>query len=185
MIKTNSVLKPLFCSFLILFLSAGVLHAQEKTKVIGNKARNGSSNSTISVIKGNQLGIKMSAGSKPVELINLSFGVDNRSKESLKFKVNVYEFNGILSGENYVKKDIIGAIPTGKNRVSVDLEPFHIEVKKDLLVTIEWLETLSGPNPGFAIGVFNGGSYEFKEGKWKRVPVFGYDFNMLVKKLKK
>jgi hypothetical protein len=183
MIKKLTSLKliPLLTLFI---LCASSLHAQDKTKVIGNKPRHGSSNSSFGVIKGNQIGIKMEAGRKPVELLKLDFGVENNSTENLKFKVNVYEFNGILSGENFVKQDITGTIPPGKNRINVDLSPYHVQVKGDLLVTIEWLTTVDSANPHFAIGIFNGGSYQFENGKWKKVPVFGLDFNILVKKLK-
>lgn len=183
MIKTLTTLKfrMLFSAFILFSVIA--VHAQDKTKFIGNKPRQGSSNSSFGVIKGNQLGIKMKAGKKPVQLLKLDFGVASNDRENLKFKVNVYEFNGILSGENFVKQDIIGVIPKGKGKVSVDLEPYHIQVRKDILVTIEWLETVSGANPSFAIGLFNGGSYQYEEGKWKRIPVAGLDFNILVKKL--
>lgn len=185
MIKKLTTLK--FAASVIMLILGIIFNAQaqENTKRIGNKPRHGSSNSTHSVIRGNQLGIKMEAGKKPVQLLNLDFGVTNNTAKPLRFKVNVYEFNGIMSGENFVKKDILAEIPTGKTRVNVDLSPYNLEVKRDLLVTIEWLETVEGASPSFAIGVFNGGSYEYNSGKWKKIPVFGLDFNMTVKKLKK
>ncbi|WP_221931316.1 hypothetical protein [Pedobacter westerhofensis] len=184
MIKIQPGMKITLCMTLFFLFSGALLKAQDKTKVIGNKPRHGSSNSTHAVIKGNQLGIKMKAGNKPVELLKLDFGVENSAAEDLKFKVNVYEFNGILSGENFVKQDITGSIPKGKTRVNVDLEKYHIQVKKDLLVSIEWTETVKDASARFAIGVLNGGSYEFADGKWKKIPLFGLDFNMVVKKLK-
>lgn len=184
MIKKISLFQLSVCLLAFTVCTGTGLQAQDKTKLIGNKARHGSSNSSFGVIKGNQYGIKMKAGKKPVELLTLDFGVENNDAREPKFKVNVYEFNGILSGENFVKQDIVGTIPKGKNRVNVDLSPYHIQVKGDLLVTIEWLETIAGANPHFAIGVFNGGSYQFENGKWKKTPVFGLDFNILVKKLK-
>ncbi|WP_158795786.1 hypothetical protein [Pedobacter sp. L105] len=183
MIRKLTALKFTMLITAFILFSATAVHAQDKTKIIGNKPRQGSSNSSSSVIKGHQFGIKMNAGRKPVELLKLDFGVQSNDRDNLKFKVNVYEFNGILSGENFVKQDIVGVIPKGKGRVSVDLEPYHIQVKKDILVTIEWLETVSGAEPSFAIGLFNGGSYQYEEGKWKRIPVAGFDFNILVRKL--
>jgi len=161
----------------------GNAQGQEKTKYIGNKPREGSSNSSINIIKGEQHGIMMKAGSKPVQLLNLNFGVDHPGSKKLRFKVNVYEFNGILSGENFVKEVITGEIPTGKSRVNVDLRPYNLIVKRKILVTIEWLETVNDANPHFAIGILNGGSYEFTGGKWKRIPVVGFDFNITVKKV--
>lgn len=182
--KTLTTFKFIACTAMLILTTFITAQAQEKTKRIGNKPRLGSSNSTHSVIKGNQIGIKMEAGRKPVQLLKLDFGVTNNTGKTLKFKVNVYEFNGIMSGENFVKKDIIAEIPVGKNRVDVDLSPYNIEVKRDILATIEWLETVDGASPSFAIGVFNGGSYEYASGKWKKIPVFGLDFNIIVKKLK-
>lgn len=160
------------------------LQAQEKTRRIGNKPREGSSNSTFSVVKGNQLGVKMSAGRKPVQLMNLNFGVENSFDRELPFSVNFYQFKDGKAGENKVTQKISAAILRGKNRVNVDLEPYHLQVKGDLLVTIEWTETVAGANPRFAIGILNGGSYVFENDAWRRTPIFGLDFNVSVKKLK-
>ena len=184
MVKTQTQLKSiLLVAVTILFTTFGT-RAQDKTKVIGNKPRHGSSNSSSAVIKGNQLGIVMKAGHKPVQLLKLDFGVENTDQSSHEFKVNVYEFTDKPSGENLLKDEVYGVIPKGKNRVSVDLSKNDLIVKGDILVTIEWTKTVSGANPRFAIGLFNGGSYVYEENKWKKIPVAGFDFNMLVKKLK-
>ena len=168
----------------MLLFAIGTVQAQEKTKTIGNKPREGSSNASFSVTKGQQIGIKMKAGSKPVQLLKLDFGVDNRMRDSIKFKVNVYEFNEDKPGENLVKQDIIGAIPKGKNRINVDLSVYNITTKGTILVAIEWLNTQGGNEPSFSIGLFNGGTYRYEGTEWKKMPVAGVDFNVLVKKLK-
>lgn len=103
--------------------------------------------------------------------------------DSLRFKVNVYQFEDVAPGENLVKQEIYGAIPKGKNRIDVDLSPYGITVKGNILVAIEWLKNGSGDNH-FAIGLFNGGTYRYEGNKWKKTPVAGVDFNVLVKKLK-
>ncbi len=157
--------------------------AQKDTKVIGNKLRSGSANSSFSLNKGNQLGIKMSAGKKPVQLLKLRFDVESLNQDSIRFKVNVYEFNNVAPGKNLVKQEVYGAIPNGKNRITVDLEPYNIIAKGDILVAVEWLKTYTGDNH-FAIGLFNGGSYYFENDVWKKQGVAGVDFNVLVRKLK-
>ncbi len=167
----------------LLMITISAVQAQEKTKLIGNKPRSGSANSSFDLVKGYQIGIKMSAGHKPVQLLKLNFDVDNQSKDSLKFKVNVYDFNDVTPGENLVKQDIVSAIPTGKNRVTVNLEPYNIKAKGHILVAIEWLNNYNGDNH-FAIGLFNGGTYYFKDNHWKKIAVAGVDFNVLVRKLK-
>ena len=183
MINTSHRAKFIMLALAFLFTSAFAQAQQkEQTKVIGNMPRSGSANSSFSILKGNQVGIKMNAGHKPVQLLKLNFGVDYLGKDSLKFKVNVYEFNDVAPGENLVKQEIFGAIPHGKTRVDVDLRPYDIEVKGNILVSIEWLQNSNEDNH-FPIGLFNGGTYTFEYHKWKKTPVAGVDFNVLVKKL--
>ena len=162
----------------------GSAAAQKGTKVIGNKPRSGSSNSSFDMTKGNQVGIKMNAGHKPVQLLKLHFDMENVSKDSLQFKVNVYEFNDVAPGKNLATRNIYGAVPKGKNRITVDLEPYNIIAKKEILVAVEWLNNYQGDNH-FAIGLFNGGTYRFENGAWKKTPVAGVDFNVLVRKMGK
>lgn len=179
----TSIKTPLLFTFIML-LAAFNVKAQNNIKTIGNKARTGNSNASFSVVKGNQLGIKMKAGGKPVQLLSLNFGVENRNQDSIRFKVNVYEYNGTKTSNNYVKQDIIGVIPHGKNRVEVNLAPYNVTVKGSLLVAIEWLDTHKGSEPSFSIGLFNGGTFRYQSGEWKKIPVAGVDFNMDVKKMK-
>lgn len=181
--KTLTPFKLILFSALLLF-SAVTAQAQDKTKRIGNKPRSGSANSSFGVIKGNQVAIKMKAGKKPVQLLKFSFDVDNRDRDSLQFKVNVYPYD-VSVGENLVKQDIFGTIPRGKNKITVDLEPYNIQVKGTVFVAIEWLKTDQGANPSFAIGLFNGGTYTYENSTWKKMPVAGVDFNVMVKKLNK
>jgi len=169
----------------IILLTAFTAQAQDNVKTIGNKARTGTSNASFSVVKGSQLGVKMKAGGKPVQLLSLNFGVENRNSDSLKFKVNVYEYDGTKTNNNYVKQDIIGYIPHGKNRITVDLAPYNVTVKGSLLVAIEWMDTHKGSEPSFSIGLFNGGTFRYQSGEWKKIPVAGVDFNLEVKKLPK
>jgi hypothetical protein len=183
MIYTLSQLKRITLVAALIITAAFSAQAQKDTKVIGNKPRSGSANSSYDLAKGNQVGIKMNAGSKPVQLLKFNFDVENVSNDTLQFKVNVYEFNNVAPGKNLATKEIYGAVPKGKNRVTVDLEPYNIIAKKDILVAIEWLKTYHGDNH-FAIGLFNGGTYHYENGEWKKTSVAGADFNVLVRKLK-
>ena len=173
-----------FIILLAAFMSAFIItaHAQDKIKVIGNRPRSGSANSSFAVVKGNQTGIKINAGRKPVQLLQLNFDAESMGSDSLKFKVNVYDFNYVAPGENLVKQPIVGAITKGKNRVSVNLAPYNIVVKGRILVTVEWLKSSPADNH-FAIGLFNGGTYCYEDGRWKKIPVAGVDYNLRVKKV--
>ena len=177
-------IKSLSLLFFFLTILIHSVDAQDKTKVIGNKPRFGSSNSSFSATKGHQVGIKMNAGRKSVQLLKLNFGVDNRNTDSLKFKVNIFEFKGEQPGENLATNAIIAAMPPGKNRLDVDLSKFNIITKGEILVAIEFLGAQEISSPSFNIGLFNGGTYRYEGAEWKKMPIAGIDFNVLVKKIK-
>ncbi|WP_345953869.1 hypothetical protein [Mucilaginibacter sp. PAMB04168] len=164
-------------------LTAFAAQGQDKIKTIGNKPRTGSSNATFAVAKGQQIGVKMNAGNKPVQLLNLNFGSQNDNRDSLGFKVNVYDFSSNAPGDNLIKQDIIAYIPHGNNRINVDLAPYNIRAKGAILVAIEWLTTHKGSEPHFFIGLFNGGTYRNEGAEWKKMAVAGVDFNIQVKQL--
>lgn len=176
---STAILKTIFAALLITV--ALPVNAQ-KIKTIGNKLRSGTSNNTFGVIKGDEIGIKMKAGKKKVQLLKLTFDVENRQPDSLAFKVNVYNFSDEKAGENLVKQEIKGMIAPGKIRQVVDIAPYNIETSGDILVSIEWLKTSPGMEAAFAIGLFNGGTYhkESVTDEWKKIPVAGVDFNMQV-----
>jgi hypothetical protein len=183
MMKFPPLALKMLLAMMLLFAASGA-QSQIRTRLIGNKPRNGSSNNSFGIIKGDQVGVKMSAGKKPVQLLTLNFGADNRNNDVVKFKVNVYEFNGEEHGENFVKQDVGGEMPKGKNRINVDLTPFNIVVSGSILVSIEFVKTSNGREAAFNMGLFNGGTYHYEAGEWKKIPVAGVDFNVLVKKLK-
>ncbi|MBE9584332.1 hypothetical protein IM792_07725 [Mucilaginibacter sp. JRF] len=173
---------PLKAFITVLIISLGLSAQAQKIKTIGNKLRSGTSNTTFSVVKGAEAGIKMKAGKKPVQLLKLTFDVENRQNDSLAYKVNVYQFTDEKAGENLVKQQITGAMAHGKSRQVVDLSTYNIEVSGDILVSIEWLKSSPGPEVAFSIGLFNGGTYhkDTATGDWEKIPVAGMDFNMQV-----
>jgi hypothetical protein len=164
--------------------------AQDKTKLIGNKSRSGSANNSFSVIQGAQVGIKMHAGGKPVQLLKLTFHVDNQANDTIPFKVNVYTFDK-LPKDNLVKQEIKGIVirntQPNNQEINVDLSPYNIDVKGSIVVSVEFLTTQTGHSLGFSCGLLNGGTY-YKKGpdtEWKKMPILGSDFNVVVKKIKR
>ncbi|MEO6978906.1 MAG: hypothetical protein ABI113_11030 [Mucilaginibacter sp.] len=177
-----SLKKITFIAALIL-TAAFTAHAQSDTKTIGNKQRSGSANTSFDLVKGKQVGIKLNAGHKPVQLLKFNFTVESQCTDTIRFKVNIYEFNYITPGPNLATQDITGGIPQGKHHISINLEPYKIIAKKELLVAIEFLNDYHCDNH-FAIGLFNGGTYHFENGVWKKLAVAGVDFNLTVRKVK-
>lgn len=187
--KIGRNFKLLF-TFMLCFIALNSI-AQDKTKLIGNKPRSGSSNTSYDVVKGGQVGIKMSAGGKPIQLLKLDFHVTSRTNDSIPFKVNVYTMDGKVVKDNLVTTEIKGIVKrynqAESQLISVDLAPYNIIAKGSILVSVEFLNTQSGSNLGFACGILNGGTYNKYNAtsEWKKTPVVGADFSVLVKKIKK
>jgi len=162
---------------------------QPKIKTIGNKLRSGSANSSFSAVKGNQVGIAMNAGRKPVQLMQLSFHTQKNFNDSILVKVNVYQMDGKQPGTiNLVSADAKGFIKccnAGTVQLNtIDISPYNIKVSGDILVAIEFLETKKDPNVNFACGLFNGGTF-YKNADytaWKKIPVVGADFSVQVRR---
>ena len=198
MINCCLPLSKIFKLWFICFICFAAFNsqAQDKTKTIGNKPRSGTTNNSFGVVQGAQVGIRMNAGHKPVELMKLSFHVDNLGKDTIPFKVNVYAMGDKLpQGDNLVKEEIKGSIirekdPNGpleyNQLIDVDLSPYRVEVKGDILISVEFLNTIPNKSLGFSCGLLNGGTYYKKnpDTEWKKIPIVGADFNVQVKKLK-
>jgi hypothetical protein len=170
-----------FASILILSSISPAL-AQNKVKRIGNKPRSGSAKSSFSVVKGEQVGVVMRAGRKPVQLLQLNFDAESEGADSLVFKVNVYKIDDGKPGKNLVQQPIFGSLPKGKNRVSVDLSKYNVVADGIILVAIEWVKTSPADNQ-FAVGLFNGGTWYYRNHEWKHVPIVGADFNVMVRRV--
>ncbi|MEN0055134.1 MAG: hypothetical protein AAGC65_15785 [Mucilaginibacter sp.] len=174
--------------YLLFFITLPVL-AQDKTKTIGNKLSSNDRNNGFGIVQGGQVGIKMNAGSKPVELLKLRFHVDNQSQDTIPFKVNVYNMPDNDPQNNLVKDEVRGTIIRNNKPenqlIIIDLSPYNIKVKGNILVSVEFLKTEPGKSLGFACGLLNGGTY-YKSGinsNWAKRGIVGADFNVLVKKL--
>jgi len=179
----STALKKLTLITALILSAIFAAKAQTDTKTIGNKQRSGSASTSFDLVKGKQVGIKMNAGRKPVQLLKFNFTVESQCSDTIRFKVNIYEFNYVTPGANLAKQEITGGITRGKHHISIDLEPYNIIAKKELLVAIEFLNDYHCDNH-FAIGLFNGGTYHFENGVWKKLAVAGVDFNLLVRKVK-
>lgn len=180
----NGTFSKLLAALLLCVVSLNVL-GQHKIKVIGNKPRTGSANSSYSVVKGSQVGVEMNAGGKLWQMMMLNFHTLKNSNDSILVKVNVYQMDGKIPGKiNLVNADARGVIKccnAGTVQLNtIDLSAYNIKVSGDILVAIEFLETKNDPPVNFACGLFNGGSFYKKADSvaWKKIPVLGADFSV-------
>ncbi|MGI9530143.1 carboxypeptidase-like regulatory domain-containing protein [Lutimonas sp.] len=139
---------------------------------------------------GKEMGIKLNVNKKPnfVEAFNFHISYNRFSAKSF-FRLNMYEIEDGKPGKNIVNQNIIiGIEPKQTGMISIDLEPNDIVLTKDVIATLEWIDTEGEMKPTEAlvisVGLFTGGVYErnSKEAKMrKRLKGMGLGFTMDVR----
>lgn len=139
---------------------------------------------------GKEMGIKLHVNKKPhfVEAFNFHISYNRFSAKSF-FRLNIYEIVNGKPGRNIVTQNIIiGIEPKETGMISIDLEPYELVLTKDVIVTLEWIDTQGEVQPTEAlvisVGLFTGGVYErnSKEANMKkRLKGMGLGFTMDVR----
>lgn len=89
-----------------------------------------------------QLGAEIGAvlGIKKTTFVKSANFVLNHAKgDSLLFRINIYDFSDGKVGENLLKENILIQEKQRKGTITVDLEPYEIILKSNVLLTLEWL----------------------------------------------
>jgi len=91
---------------------------------------------------GSEIGRKFKLGNdNPSYLKNFKFFIKDNNFDFVKFRINIYTIENNNPYKKINFKNII--ITTSENYVgwiNVDLLPFHIVVREDIIVTVEWIE---------------------------------------------
>jgi len=68
------------------------------------------------------------------------FVVNRGSKDSMLFRLNVYEFENEKLGENLLQENVLIAAPRGKGLLSIDLEKYNLVADKNILLSLQWIK---------------------------------------------
>jgi len=112
----------------------------------------------------------------------LKFYVNDNQSDSLKIRVNIYDYKKRYPTEKILKTNLFYTVKVKSGEVSIDLEPYNIVVNKDFVVSIELIEVygniiefaLSGhqlSRPSFSRYV--------SQDKWDRRSDLGVNFSVL------
>lgn len=94
------------------------------------------------------------------KLLNLSFRILQNRSDSLRIRVNFYEYDGGVPERTLVTEEIIHTISRKKGLETIDLTPYHIIANDDILVSIELLEAF-GPRIYFSLSASAYGGISF------------------------
>jgi CarboxypepD_reg-like domain/Dienelactone hydrolase family len=138
---------------------------------------------------GSEVGVKIQLGKNPVILKKFSFNVSDNRLDTAVFRMNIYNFKNGVPFENILQKNIL--IPVGKQtgQYMINLTSYKLEMKGEILLSLEWIEgSSSGPGNGaifLSAGFLNSNTWHriTSQGEWKKAPGLGVGLNMEVQKL--
>ncbi len=138
---------------------------------------------------GSEVGVKINLGKKSVMLKKFSFNVSGNRLDTAVFRMNIYDVRNGVPFENVLQKNIL--IPVGKRTglYMIDLSEYKIEMKGEILLSLEWIEGSSSSSGNGAIflsaGFLNSSTWHriTSQGEWKKAPGLGVGLNIEVQKL--
>ena len=108
----------------------------------------------------------------PVKLEDISFNVIANISDSLLVRVNAYQLEKGLPGENISNGNILHTIKQRQGTITIDLSPYNIVVEDHFVISLELLKIYGG-RVGIGISAFDDGSRSFtrlvSQGRWKRM----------------
>jgi hypothetical protein len=103
--------------------------------------------------------------------------------------MNIYNFKNGIPFENIIQKNVIVQLGKQTGRYTVNLIPYKLEMKGDILLSLEWIEgshTGSGNGVIFLSASFlNSATWHriTSQGEWKKATGLGVGLNMEVQEL--
>jgi len=167
-------------------LDAVVLtNEKREQKVIGTSSFN---EKTIGYWKdkgalGGEIATKINIKNKKTKLLELKLHVEENVSDSLRVRINVYNYEKRYPKGNLLTANIYHTITKKEGKETIDLSAYNIRVDDDIVIGIELIEVY-GDKIGFAIAAnsYLGPSYirYISQDKWKRNLEGGINFSVLV-----
>lgn len=77
-------------------------------------------------------------------LKNANFTMNHDNGDSILFRVNIYEVQNGIIGENLLRENVIINAAQQKGTLTVDLSPYNLVVEHDVLLALEWIKDDQG-----------------------------------------
>ena len=118
---------------------------------------------------------------KNTRLLNLKFNIIENMSDSIKVRVNVYDYERGIPGKNILTQNIFHTISKKKGLETINLEDYKITVDDDVAVSIELVE-IYGTAIYFAVSAsaYGGLSFtrEISQDNWKIYKEVGIGFSL-------
>lgn len=137
---------------------------------------------------GGEIATKMNVKKKNTKLLDLKFNIVENLSDSLKIRVNVYNYAKRSPSKKILTQNIFYTITQKEGEVAIDLKPYNIRVDDDFVISIE-LVKVYGESIGFSVSAEDYAGVAFKrytsQDKWERYNLTGMNFSVLTSVLVK
>lgn len=131
---------------------------------------------------GGEITTKIKINKKSTKLLDLEFNLVENTADSLRVRVNVYDYKNRFPTSKLISNNIVHTITSGLSHETISLEPYNIIVSDDIVVGIELVEVF-GDKIRFAISANNKTGTSFtkriSQDKWNRHLGIGMNFTVL------
>ncbi len=161
-----------------------------KQKTLGNKSESRFLSTGFSYDQlGAEMGVKINIRKDPTYVDSFNFNITyNRLSATAIFRINFYSVVKDKPLDNILSQNILVSVkPEQVGNISVDLKPYDIILKDDVIVTLEWVDTEGQNKKGeaifFSLGLVNSGTIYKKssQAKFKKYNSMGVGFNIDVR----
>jgi CarboxypepD_reg-like domain len=131
---------------------------------------------------GGEITTRIKIKNKRTKFLDLKFNIIENTSDSIKVRVNVYDYKKGYPKKNILKTNIFHIIKSKEGEETIDLSPYNIMVNDDVVIGIELVEVF-GSDINFAISASKVRGTSFirliSQDTWKRYYNIGINFSIL------
>jgi tetratricopeptide (TPR) repeat protein len=131
---------------------------------------------------GGEIATRLKIKNENTRLKELKVNVLENSSDSLKVRINIYDFDKNNPNVNLLNSNIFHTISRKNGIETIDLKPYNIKVSNDIIVSLELIEVF-GDRIGFVVGGLNRGGYTYRryisQDTWKLTRGVEMNFSLL------
>jgi tetratricopeptide (TPR) repeat protein len=131
---------------------------------------------------GGEITTRIKIKKKETKLLDLKFNIIENTSDSIKVRVNVYNYKKNYPKENILATNIFHIITSKEGEETINLRSYNIVVNDDVVLGIE-LVKVYGSNINFAVSASNKKGTSFlkliSQDTWKRFSGIGMNFSVL------
>lgn len=120
---------------------------------------------------------------KNVKLQQFNCYVISSTIDSIKFRINIYQFNDLDSTFSIIYDNYIITSKTDAGKLNFDFSDENIYLKDDILLSLEIIDVFGNGSLYFSTRTIGSGTYfrTGKEAEWEKFPIIAVAFNIDVK----